>query len=65
MQTLVKVHLHMTTLFYRFDMDRSTFLDKYENHVRAVGFYTGVDIRGSKIVLTPSNCAVIEIIEEE
>lgn len=62
-QTEVIVRLNNETYYYRFPIDKETFLKYWHNHLPAVGYFTGKDDSGNEVIINPTNCGVIEITE--
>lgn len=62
MKTTIYITFNGADNNYTFDMDLETTIQKWNNQVNAVGFFSAHDEKGRLIVITPSNCGTVEII---
>ncbi|RST57644.1 hypothetical protein D5F11_021530 [Siminovitchia terrae] len=62
---MVSVHVMFNgaSMYYEFENDIEGFMKRWNNHMPAVGFFTGEDKDGKKVIINPSNCGTIEIRE--
>ena len=63
MRTKVTAHLNGAYVDHLFDMDKVTFMQKWNNHIAGIGYFEHVNTNGVTVIINPSNCALIEIEE--
>ena len=59
--TEVNIYLNGAGVRYVFDIEKSEFLDKFNNDIAGIGFYIGEDIEGKTVIINPHNCSTIKI----
>lgn len=63
--TRVAVHNPMFEVYHSFSHTKDEFLKLFNNHLTAVGYYSGNTTDGKTVIINPSQCALIEIEEKE
>ena len=61
----VSVYFNGACNYYRFLMDKDTFMESWNNHLLNIGYYSANDEKGRHVIINPSNCVAIEILEIE
>ncbi|WP_107838648.1 hypothetical protein [Metasolibacillus meyeri] len=59
----VSVHFNGASNYYYFPMDKETFMKQWNNQIAGIGFYSADDEKGCFIVINPTNCGAIEVLE--
>ncbi len=62
-KTMVAVHFNGATNYYYFLEDKESFLKRWNNHIPAVGYFKSRDENGNEIIINPSQCGGIEMVE--
>lgn len=63
MKTTIRISFNDFDINHTFDMDLETTIQKWNNHITAVGYFSNRDEKGRFVVINPSNCGIIEIRE--
>jgi hypothetical protein len=63
LKTKVAVHFNGASNFYRFAINKETFMRDWESQIFNLGFYSATDEKGVYVVINPSQCGGIEITE--
>jgi hypothetical protein len=61
--TEVAVYLNGACNYYYFSVDKETFMERWNNHLLGIGYFSHDDRNGHHIVINPSCCGAIEIVE--
>lgn len=63
MKTRVHIGFNGASYIYTFNMEKEALINKFNNHITAVGYFCEYDQNGNYVTINPSNCGTIEIIE--
>ena len=63
---MVSVHVifNGASIHYEFFEDLETFMRRWNNQLAGAGYFTSKDTDGKLVIINPSNCGTIEIVEK-
>lgn len=64
-QTVVYIMLANADARYVFPENKELFLKIWDNNIVGCGFFTGVDVNGDTIIISPNQCSTIKIAEND